>query len=275
MSGFGMVLAMQLADKCDSNNELLTLLAIGNFTDEFGRGCYAAQQTLADKVLVSVDTVKRCVPRLAAKGLITPGDPSLVADFRADRRPRVWDILGAREPEGEAGVHRAPSLNRRDTAKPSTGVHGAPPWNNPSSATVHDEPPIAEHGSTGVQTISPRGCTVHPNPPKEEPPKDPLSSSQRIVRDAGLGLTEEEERTFIAWANQDLPGGVKGVPWWRKVRDNGDLPANVERWRTARVNAEPPPRASPTRACTNCGTRFTPADPADHECPDCHAERTP
>lgn len=278
MSGFGMVLAMRLSDKCDSNNELLTLLAIGNYVDENGRGCYAAQQTLAEKVLVSVDTVKRCIPRLAAKGLIVPGDPSLVAHLRSDRRPRVWDILGAREPAGETGVQPAPSLSRHDAAKPLRGVHDAPSSDNPSSATVHDDPSFVPDEPTGVQTISPRGCTVHPNPPKEEPVKDPLPLPQQLLRKAGLGLTEDEETSFIAYANTLGTTGHKGPKWWRKVESEGDLPGLVAAWRATQAttaNARDSPTPPPVDHCGQCSPDRLVEDEDGNRtpCQTCHPNR--
>jgi len=222
-----MVLAMRLAEKCDNNNELLTLLAIGNFTDENGRGCYASRQTLADQVLISRETVKRCIPRLAAKGLITPGAPALVAHLRNDRKTEVWDLSGAKEPS--AGTKR-------------TGGHRDP-------SVVNDG---SDDHLTGGQTITPRGVTVTPNPVIEEPPKeDPhLLPSQRIIRAAGLGLSDDEEKRFIDWINKD---NRKGTPWWRTVARNGDLPGLLADWRASLTPAGTNHLAGLPPWCGYCG----------------------
>lgn len=115
------------------------------------------------------------------------------------------------------------------------------------------------------------GETTHPFSRSQE--DQPLPSPQRIIRDAQLGLTEEEERGFITWANQAIPGGVKGAPWWRKVRDNGDLPGNVERWRQSAPDATA--RASPRCANPDCVDGWIHDDDLDQlsRCPTCKPER--
>jgi len=250
---------MRMADKCDSSNELLTLLAIGNFTDEGGRGCYASRQTLADQALISRETVKRCIPRLSTKGLILPGDLKLVEHVRADRRPEVWDLLGA--------VDRA-----------STGGLCDPPY---CTARGLCDPPMADGGSGGPLATRaegsnrPTGGHGDPQSFKEREEISSLSPTQKLIRNAELGLTEGEETSFIAYADTIGSTGRKGSAWWRKVETEGDLPGLVADWRATQTATSPAPRASPTRACTNCGTRFTPADTTAHECTDCHAERAP
>lgn len=151
MSGYGLVMAMRVKDKCDSSNELLTLLAIANFVDENGRGCYASRQTLADQVLISEETVKRCIPRLAAKGLITPGNPAVVAHIPSNRRPKVWDLATVRE----RGRAMTPQATGQDAEIQSSGTLGG--LTDPSN------------GSLGGQTIFPRGVCQTPNPVLREP----------------------------------------------------------------------------------------------------------
>lgn len=116
------------------------------------------------------------------------------------------------------------------------------------------------------------GGNAHPSQGLNE--DQSLPPSRRIIRTAGLGLTDEEETRFIVWTNQALPGGAKGAPWWRKVRDNGDLPDLVDRWRAdaiAQMPNRPPARDSPTCTIPDCVDGWIHDDETDTitRCPTC------
>lgn len=234
MSGAAMNWVMTAgASRCASSNQLLVLLRIAYHTDQHGRGCYAAQQTIADETHLSRATVKRSIDDLKGLGLIVPGDPERAAHIRPDRRPEVWDV--PIEPSRTAGGHRDPSLPTGGQADPPEGII---------------------NGLTGGQTISPRGVTVTPKPVREEPVKEESSllPPQRIIRNAGITLGEDDEKRFIEWINRDTR---KGTPWWRTVAKNGDLPGLVAEWREAATPGKPPNGLPPW--CGQCGDGGTAA----------------
>lgn len=117
------------------------------------------------------------------------------------------------------------------------------------------------------------GENTHPSQGLNE--DQSLPPSQQIVRDAELGLTEEEEEAFIAWENHPDQNGPHVLKWWQTVARNGDLPARVLKWRAAQDAEESLARASPLkRPCAACGAPFTPAPGDSHPCcPACRPER--
>lgn len=119
------------------------------------------------------------------------------------------------------------------------------------------------------------GGSTHPFSRSQE--DQTLSSTQRIVRDARLGLTEEEETRFTDWANQAIPGGAKGAAWWRKVRDNGDLPDLADRWRQANPasRSRDSPSPEPVPKCSECNADRLVEDEDGNRipCPTCHPNR--
>ena len=96
--------------------------------DEHGRGAYPSGPTLADWTGKSTRQVRLDLRELEAAGFIVPGDQSLAAHIRADRRPAVWDLLmvgddvttGSTRPVVgfRAEVHDRPSASARDIARP-------------------------------------------------------------------------------------------------------------------------------------------------------------
>jgi hypothetical protein len=99
--------------KCKSPSQLAALLAIAHFCGNDMKGCYASQETLAAKAHMSVKSFQRQRDELVDLGLIVPGDESLVAKIRADRRPDVWN-LGCTDPI-QAGRQIVASSAKRPT----------------------------------------------------------------------------------------------------------------------------------------------------------------
>jgi hypothetical protein len=120
------------------------------------------------------------------------------------------------------------------------------------------------------------GGNTHPSQGLNED-QSPLLASQRILRNAGLGLSNAEERRFINWANQAIPGGAKGAAWWRKVRDNGDLPDLADRWRQANPasRSRDSPSPEPVPKCSECNADrlVEDEDGTRSPCPTCHPNR--
>ena len=99
--------------------------------DDLGRGAYPSEVTLAEWTGKSERQVRSDLKALAATTLTGPGDPSLVAHLRADRRPAVWDLaMPARLPDHATGgstrpvvSFRARPCTRGSTASPRAEAH--------------------------------------------------------------------------------------------------------------------------------------------------------
>ncbi|MFJ1708717.1 hypothetical protein [Kitasatospora sp. NPDC088346] len=74
-------------------NEYAILGCMAETADRDGCGTWQSKETIAHRVKVSEETVKRCWRNLLRRGLIAKGDQSLVKHYRADRRPVVYDLL--------------------------------------------------------------------------------------------------------------------------------------------------------------------------------------
>lgn len=262
--------------------ELAFLLVIADLANERKRTCAPGQDELCRHMRMEWSGVKAVLRRLAKHKIEVRqvvGKDKLGRDVYAHHGARTTYVIPHFAPLPSSACqcpeHADAVAEGVTAATPSTaeGVATATPktGNGVTSATPsRDE---------GVATASRRGSHSDPHLPHVPQEEDPhLLPSQRIVRGAGLGLSEEEERSFIAWANEALPGGAKGAPWWRKVRDNGDLPDLVDRWRADAIDHMPPrpaARASPaTRRCAQCGETFTPTPGNSYPCcPTCQPER--
>ena len=70
------------------------LVGPGNHAGPDGTGAFPSVATLIRYTGLSERTVRTCLDRLQAEGLISPCDPGIVAARikRADRRPQGWDL---------------------------------------------------------------------------------------------------------------------------------------------------------------------------------------
>lgn len=156
-------------------NEYAVLGAMADKADPDGCGSWLAKETIAARVHISEETVKRCWRNMLRRGLIAKGDQNLVRHYRADRRPVVYDLMIpydwfsnidrlnaersrlGREPltrEERPTVAPAPvKPGRADKGKPRPKAKTVPdPRGN--SETPRDETPEEAHGGT---TSRPRG----------------------------------------------------------------------------------------------------------------------
>lgn len=120
--------------------------------------------------------------------------------------------------------------------------------------------------------------------PSQGPNEDQsLLPSQRIVRTAGLGLTDDDEKRFIDWINKTYKPGSSA--WWRKVAAEGDLPGHVDAWRKETGQSQRQHSDLP-EWCGQCGdsnpaaktnTRFRTDTglPGGTPCPTCHPDAVP
>jgi len=107
------------------------LVGLANHAGPDGTGAFPSVATLVRYTGLSERTVRTCLDRLAAEGIIHPCDPDIVAARikRADRRPKAWDmdLSLIRGDLTEAGLtsleHQFPGLGARlaIATRPGTG----------------------------------------------------------------------------------------------------------------------------------------------------------
>ena len=70
------------------------LVGLANHAGPVGAGAFPSVATLVRYTGLSERTVRTCLDRLEAEGIIRPCDPDVVAARikRADRRPQGWDL---------------------------------------------------------------------------------------------------------------------------------------------------------------------------------------
>jgi hypothetical protein len=70
------------------------LVGLANHAGPDGTGAFPSVATLVRYTGLSERTVRTCLDRLEAEGIISPCDPDIVAARikRADRRPQGWDL---------------------------------------------------------------------------------------------------------------------------------------------------------------------------------------
>jgi hypothetical protein len=183
------------------------LVGLANHAGPDGTGAFPSVATLVRYTGLSERTVRTCLDRLAAAGIISPCDPDIVAARirRADRRPQGWDLNLSlvRDDLDDAAVavleHQFPRLGSRlvPAAQPGTGgrsggVQPPPPVATDSEAVdksangvqpLHPEPGTGcNQRADGVQSAQERSAAVAPEPwkkPPNEPSAAPCVRAQR------------------------------------------------------------------------------------------------
>lgn len=92
----------------------IVLIGLANHADPDGRNAFPAIDTLCRYTRLSESTVRRCVQRLLALGVIRPSDPDIVAAYikRGDRRPNGYDLVFAQPVDNSVnGVSYGPVDN--------------------------------------------------------------------------------------------------------------------------------------------------------------------
>jgi hypothetical protein len=184
------------------------LVGLANHAGPDGTGAFPLVATLVRYTGLSERTVRTCLHRLAAEGIIRPCDPDIVAARikRADRRPQGWDLNLSlvRDDLGEPGV-AAPDIQsptpRTGLASPRRSDHedhsdglrspypAASPVENPADEVQQLHPaagPGCNQRTDGVQPAQPRGAAVAPEPSRE-PSKEPPAATARAQEAALAG----------------------------------------------------------------------------------------
>lgn len=93
--GWALNLAPVPLDKNGKPNSSCAAVLVGlaNHADDDGTGAWPSANTLARYARISVRHVRTALDRLEAEGIITPGNPAIVAArLPVGQRPQVWDL---------------------------------------------------------------------------------------------------------------------------------------------------------------------------------------
>ena len=210
----------------DNHAELVVLYALADRASDNGQAAYPSVAWIADRARCSTRTVQRHLKNLEKKGLIRKGDQRIVAHFRSDRRPTVWDLdlsltranAGCQPvtpdegPRGDTGDVTGcqndangvtPSAQRGDTAlspKPSLTIH------KPSS----NQPPVVPQGEP-----TPKPKRGHRLPDGWMPDPDVIQAMAQENPD--VDLKREHDKFTDHWAAASGANARK-VDWnaaWR------------------------------------------------------------
>jgi Helix-turn-helix domain len=166
------------------------LVGLANHAGPDGSGAFPSVATLVRYTGLSERTVRTCLDRLEAGGIIRPCDPDLVAARikRADRRPQGWDLdltlarddlnePGVTVPESQSPVRWAglAPIERPHHERPPNGVQ-PPHLAGLMDHLDHEVQQLHLAAATrcnqrtgGVQPTRPRGAAVAPEPSRDHP----------------------------------------------------------------------------------------------------------
>ena len=181
------------------------LVGLANHAGPDGAGAFPSAATLVRYTGLSERTVRTCLDRLEAEGIISPCDPAIVATRikRADRRPPGWDLnlSMVRDDLDEAVIalleHQFPGLAVRLAAAAQPGADG-------QSDEVQSLHPVAD-ASEAVDN-RPNGVQqLHPNRPRNRtgnrpPPR--IGAKRRLPLRASLAA--------VVWSVSSSP--CSGMP---------------------------------------------------------------
>ncbi|MFD6540619.1 hypothetical protein ACFWF6_30025, partial [Streptomyces goshikiensis] len=184
-----------------STGELSVLTAIADHMNKDLRSSYASHATLAKETIMSARSVGTHVRALAKRGVIVPGDASVVSHIRPDRRPPVWDF--------PADLPKDPPTTGNDfhpSESPNTGEDGT----RVASAATRKR-------GTGGKSAQPRVETVADEPGNAEPGEDVGGDGRRpSTGSGGAGARGEaassKRRNGKKVSAADLRRVVQGIP---------------------------------------------------------------
>jgi hypothetical protein len=179
-----------------SSSCAFVLIALANHADPEGRDAFPGVATLVRYTRLSERTVRTCLDRLEADGVIRAGDPEVVAAKikRGDRRPQGWDlavelIREDLDDDDLLAIAKSNPLLRPFLAegRPDLGVYSRGATAAPRGSSVNRStgrgattaPRDDERGATsanGVQPAQARGAVVAPEP-SLNPPSEPTTTT--------------------------------------------------------------------------------------------------
>lgn len=143
LTAFKWALAKGKAYQLDQTTRHVALV-LGNFAHSQTGNIHPSLATLADETGLSERHVRRCIQKLIDVGLLDYGDQSVVAHYRADKRPKVYQFTmdrAARQPD-LSKVGQMPKKKRPWSRKPKPVA----PVDNPAAG---QERPVTVSPATG------------------------------------------------------------------------------------------------------------------------------
>lgn len=179
----------------------LVLATMADYADPDGHGSYPSNATIAARIDVTPDNVRKHKRTLEAAGLITKGDQALVAHYPADKRPIVYNLA----------IRRDPSDSMPRSSDPSHGT----------GATHRSEPERPITGDAQTKNIT---------TPENSPQSPPRDADDDIDHDSPQALAVEHARaeaqrrrlTAEGEIPTPMPPEVKAL---LKRRDDEETPA--------------------------------------------------
>jgi hypothetical protein len=179
------------------------LVGLANHAGPDGTAAFPSVATLVRYTGLSERTVRTCLDRLQAQGVISPCDPDIVAARirRADRRPQGWDldlslvgddldepgatIPGTQPPARRARIAPVKQPRREghpDGAHPPHSAAGPVDRLDGEVQQLHPEPGTGCNRRVhGVQPAQLRGAAAAPEPYREPSPESAAPASARKV----------------------------------------------------------------------------------------------
>jgi hypothetical protein len=219
------------------------LVGLANHAGPDGTGAFPSVATLVRYTGLSERTVRTCLDRLEAAGIILPCDPDIVAARikRADRRPQGWNLNLSlvRGDLDDAAVavpqHQLPGLGIRRATGAQPGTDGRSDGvQSPHPVTTGGEP--VDNWPNGVQQLHPapgtgcnqradevqraqlRGAAVAPEPYRE-PSREPAAPAREAPHAAA---------PCWLWVTVHLPNaGAHRFDVQLITRDGRHLPAGT------------------------------------------------
>ena len=187
------------------------LVGLANHAGPDGTGAFPSVATLVRYTGLSERTVRTCLDRLEAEGIIQACDPDIIAARikRADRRPKGWDldlsliradltdtevaVLGRQFPGLGARAAAAACPDTREAPDGGQSPHPASAVDNPADRVqlLHPSPGTGCNQRTDeVQPVQSRGATAAPEPSKEpylEPPAAAAGACEASLASGAAG----------------------------------------------------------------------------------------
>ncbi|MEW1616504.1 hypothetical protein [Streptomyces sp. NPDC088744] len=215
-------------------NEYAVLGAMADKADPDGCGTWLSKDTIAARVHVSDETVKRCWRNMAKRGLIARGDQNLVRHYRADRRPVVYDLL---IPYGWfSNVDRINAERERLGRPPLTRADRPPIAPAPPKKQRTDKgKPRPKKKTAPDQEATERGNSETPREETPPPPDGGTTSRQRGNYKSSAGELEDPQHSK---SNQSGDTGNEDGPTVRPSVQVVDACASETDGRTDAVDSE-------------------------------------
>jgi hypothetical protein len=214
----------------------LVLIGLANHARADGTASWPSKKVLAEYAEVSTRTVVTKLQWLEERGFITLGDQRLTEYMRADRRPRVWDLLMSRGEDlspreddylrGEAIISPRSTERGEAVISPREEPRGETPRTN-GVKTVSPEPSLEPvRDSIDGQSL-PRDSARGQRLDENWLPDKALIDEMRVER-PDLDLKAEHAKFVDFWCSKPGKDGRK-LDWrrtWRNWMRNAKQPAN-------------------------------------------------